>query len=98
MIIRVVNMHFHPEHVVRFRQIFNESCEAIRTTHGCRYLELCQSTLDPGSLTTISHWDSEEELNAYRQSDLFQKTWAQTKALFSAKPQASSFYSVTRLP
>lgn len=37
---------------------------------------------------TLSHWESEENLEQYRQSELFKSTWAKTKVLFREKAQA----------
>ena len=39
---------------------------------------------------TYSHWESEEALNKYRDSELFKSVWSFTKALFAEKPQAFS--------
>jgi len=51
---------------------------------------LWQDYHQPGVYLTHSHWTSEEALQAYRQSDLFIQTWAQTKVLFAEKPQVFS--------
>ena len=42
----------------------------------------------PNVFFTLSFWENEEALNAYRDSELFKTTWAKTKILFSDKPQA----------
>jgi heme-degrading monooxygenase HmoA len=39
---------------------------------------------------TVSIWESEDDLNAYRNSELFENTWAKTKVLFNDKPEAWS--------
>jgi heme-degrading monooxygenase HmoA len=39
---------------------------------------------------TYSQWDSEESLNAYRQTELFVQTWKRTKTLFQEKAEAWS--------
>jgi quinol monooxygenase YgiN len=62
---------------------------------GCRHLELWRDTRFPNVCTTFSHWASADALQAYRQGDLFQKTWARTKPLFAAAPVAHS-YTVAR--
>ena len=41
-----------------------------------------------GHFFTFSHWESEADLNAYRESALFGEVWPKTKALFYDKPQA----------
>ena len=61
---------------------------------GCRYLELMHDINHPNVYMTHSHWDSEIDLNNYRDSDLFRTTWAKTKLLFADKPLAFSVESL----
>jgi len=46
-------------------------------------------------LYTYSIWENEEALEVYRQSELFQNVWSQTKVLFQGKPQAFSLDRLT---
>lgn len=87
-------MTFREENVSDFLQIFNESKEYIRTMQGCSYLELMKDLNQPCVFMTHSHWESEEDLNNYRRSDLFKKVWAKTKALFADAPVAFSVESI----
>lgn len=91
MIKRVVKMTFHPEKVETFLQdVFEASKSKIRAFPGCQSMELLRDTAAPNILFTLSVWDSEDALNAYRGSELFQSTWAKTKVLFADKAQAWS--------
>lgn len=90
MIKRIVKLTFHPEHIDAFKQIFEDSKHKIRARKGCHHLELWQGKNDPNIFFTYSFWTSEDDLNAYRYSDLFKATWAKTKVLFSDKPEAWS--------
>lgn len=91
MIKRVVKMTFHPEKVETFLQdVFEASKSKIRAFPGCQSMELLRDTAAPNILFTLSVWDSEDALNTYRGSELFQSTWAKTKALFADKAQAWS--------
>ena len=90
MIKRIVKLTFHPKNVPAFQQIFEESKHKIRARQGCHHLELWRGTSDPNVFFTYSFWTSEDDLNAYRHSDLFVETWAKTKVLFSDKPSAWS--------
>jgi autoinducer 2-degrading protein len=94
MIKRIVKMTFRTEETDRFEAIFDASCEHIRAFEGCEYLELTRSATDPRVYFTISLWRSIDHLNAYRNSDLFKKTWASTKVLFDGRPEAWSTRSV----
>ena len=90
MIRRIVKMTFQEDQVSTFQAIFAESKEKIRAFPGCEHLELLRCTKPANIFFTYSYWQDEERLNAYRHSELFQKTWAKTKVLFSDKPEAWS--------
>jgi quinol monooxygenase YgiN len=90
MIVRIVKMHFRPDAVQEFLDIFERSCEQIRAFPGCEHLELWQDRHDRGIFFTHSRWQSLEQLNAYRDSALFASVWPRTKALFAAMPEAWS--------
>jgi quinol monooxygenase YgiN len=91
MIKRVVKMTFQPEKVEAFLQdVFEASKSNIRAFPGCQSMELLRDTTTPNILFTLSVWDSEEALNTYRSSELFQSTWSKTKVLFADKAQAWS--------
>ena len=91
MIKRIVKMTFREEAVDTFlHDVFEHSKNRIRTFPGCRHMELLQHIGTPNVLFTLSFWDDEAALEAYRQSELFQTTWAKTKALFAEKAEAWS--------
>jgi autoinducer 2-degrading protein len=88
MITRIVRMEFKPENTSRFQEIFNQSCQAIRAMPGCLYLSLHTQADNPAVFYTISKWNHPDDLENYRQSELFKSTWANTKVLFAHKPGA----------
>ena len=94
MLIRYVRMTFQEDKVADFLKIFDESKEKIRAMRGCEYLELMRDINQPAVFMTHSHWISEDDLNNYRDSELFKSTWAKTKVLFAEKPMAFSVESV----
>jgi heme-degrading monooxygenase HmoA len=97
MIKRIVKLTFRKEETEAFIQIFQESKDRIRERKGCQYLELLRGKRDSNIFFTYSFWDSEDDLNAYRHSELFNVTWAKTKVLFAAKPEAWSVDSLDSL-
>lgn len=97
MIVRIVRMTFQEESVAAFLEIFNESKNKIRSFPGCLYLELLRDVENPHVMSTYSHWDSETDLNAYRQSAVFGDVWPKTKLLFGDKPVAHSYESLEKL-
>lgn len=97
MIIRIVKMTFKPDKVADFLSVFNASKELIRNFEGCTHLQLMKDSNHDNIFFTYSHWQTEAHLNQYRQSALFLNTWAKTKILFDAKPEAWSLESVVEI-
>ena len=93
MITRVVKMTFKPETVQGFKEIFYASQKLIRAFEGCNRVDLMRDQNNECVFFTLSFWDSEEDLNAYRQSYLFKNTWSKVKPLFSEKAEAWSLIS-----
>ncbi len=95
MIVRLVAMRFQPGKGQEFLRIFTEASHAIRTQYGCLYLSLLQSS--PDDFVTISHWQSEADLDAYRHGELFGSIWPRLKVMFREKAWAESF-EIVALP
>jgi quinol monooxygenase YgiN len=83
-------MSFDPAKIDEFLGNFNSVQEKIRNFEGCSFLELYRDQNNTNIFFTYSYWDSEIELNKYRNSDLFKSVWANTKPLFDDKPEAWS--------
>lgn len=98
VLIRLVRMTFRPEAVDTFLSVFDESSPRIRAYPGCRHLELWQDSTYPNIFTTMSHWEDDASLERYRSSSLFTATWARTKPLFAARPEALSHFMVRAHP
>ncbi|WGH75667.1 antibiotic biosynthesis monooxygenase [Tenacibaculum tangerinum] len=90
MFVRIVKMSFQPEKVDTFLNNFNTKKEFIRNSPGCRLLELYRDKTNPNIFFTYSYWETEQDLENYRNSELFKSVWAQTKVLFNDKPLAWS--------
>lgn len=90
MIRRIVKMTFKEGNEDKFLEIFKNSGHLIRAFDGCHGVDLLRATQSPNIFFTYSHWESEDHLNTYRHSELFQTTWASTKALFADKAEAWS--------
>lgn len=90
MFIRIVKMTFDPSKVDIFLENFNKNKKKIRNFGGCRLLELYRDKNTPTIFFSYSYWDSEKQLENYRNSELFKTVWAKTKVLFSEKPEAWS--------
>jgi heme-degrading monooxygenase HmoA len=94
MITRIVKMTFRPEAREEFLAVFNANKQFIATQEGCRSLQILNEKLRPEVFFTISTWESEEFLNRYRESELFEQVWGKTKLMFAAKPEAWTLQSL----
>lgn len=97
MIIRIVKLTFNATKIEEFKNIFSESKMLIRNFEGCKMLHLLQDKIEPNVMFTYSIWKSEEDLERYRNSELFKSTWAKTKPLFDSKAEAWSVNAVETL-
>lgn len=90
MIVRIVKMTFMPNQVAAFLDVFSRYKEFIQSMDGCTHLQLLSDINCPNIYFTYSHWQTEEDLNNYRNSELFKNVWSQTKVLFEKKAEAWS--------
>ncbi len=98
MFIRIVKLSFYPDKIDTFLQNFNKKKNTIRNSSGCRLLELYQDKTNPEVFFTYSYWETENDLENYRNSDFFKTIWAETKCMFNAKPQAWSVDKLVAIP
>ena len=83
-------MSFEPSKIEEFLANFDTVKTKIRHFKGCQFLELYREQNNSNIFFTYSYWESEDDLNNYRHSELFESVWAKTKPLFNAKPEAWS--------
>ncbi len=88
MIKRIVKLTFRPDAVNDFLDLFQNNRSTIAGFEGCHHLELLREHPEGTVFFTLSHWESEQTLEAYRHSDFFRDTWAKTKKLFAERPEA----------
>lgn len=97
MFTRIVKMSFHEKNVPLFLEYFDLIKDKIRNAHGNRFLTLYQDKNNKNIFFTYSHWETELDLENYRNSALFDEVWTFTKKLFNQKPEAWSVDAVVRL-
>ena len=90
MFVRIVKMNFNASEIDTFLENFNNNKEKIRNFKGCNLLELYRDKNNSSTFFTYSYWESEQDLEFYRKSELFKSVWAKTKVLFNDKPEAWS--------
>ena len=91
-------MSFHEENIPAFLKNFEIMKDKIRNAEGNRYLELYQDKNNPCIFFTYSFWETEDNLENYRKSALFDEVWTFTKKLFNDKPEAWSVDRLVSLP
>ena len=90
MFVRIVKLSFHEENVAAFLENFESIKDRIRSAPGNRLLELYQDKNNKSIFFTYSYWETEADLENYRNSAFFDEVWCFTKKLFNAKPEAWS--------
>lgn len=90
MIIRIVKMSFEPSKIPDFLAHFETVRHDIRKSNGNRFLELYQDKNNQSIFFTYSHWETDVDLENYRNSEFFETVWRFTKKLFNNKPEAWS--------
>ena len=90
MLMRIVKMEFDPAQVQAFDDLFDQSQAHIEAMPGCHRVLLIKGLGDQPIRTTLSWWERDTDLQAYRRSRLFGEVWPKTKAMFSAPPVAWS--------
>lgn len=94
MLIRIVKMNFREEQTENFLKLFNDRKHLIASFDGCCGVELLKDISNPNTFFTYSKWQSKEQLDAYRNSELFNTVWSTVKKWFDAKPEAWSVKTV----
>lgn len=97
MFVRIVKMSFDPDKIEEFLNNFHQNKEKIRDSKGCSFLELYQDKNKKNVYFTYSYWETEQDLEIYRNSDLFKNIWTKTKILFNKKPEAWSVDKIVSL-
>lgn len=97
MFTRIVKMEFKPEKVSDFIANFEKNKKEVRNQQGCHSLALYQDKNNPNIFFTYSTWETDADLDRYRNSDFFKGVWSFTKQLFNAKPMAWSVDKMMKL-
>ena len=90
MIQRIVKLTFKEEHSEEFAHFFTEVKEQIEANRGCNEVRLLRDVNNRNIFFTYSFWDTEDDINTYRKSELFGKVWPKVKKWFDDKPEAWS--------
>jgi autoinducer 2-degrading protein len=90
MITRIVKLHFQEDKISDFLALFDQVVTKVNAFDGCQKMYMLRDIHNPAVFITHSIWNSENDLNAYRDSELFQSIWPTIKPWFAEKAQAWS--------
>lgn len=90
MINRIVKIRFNEDFSCEFEQIFIETKPLILKQKGCISVTMMKNIHQKNEFFTYSLWKNEEDLNNYRNTELFKSVWKKLKSNFSTKPEAWS--------
>ncbi|HRE73091.1 MAG TPA: antibiotic biosynthesis monooxygenase [Flavobacteriales bacterium] len=90
MFVRIVKLSFREDKIEDFERLFEKNKIAIRNQPGCKGLRLLHDKTNPCIFFTYSDWEKEEDLENYRQSELFSQVWGTVKPWFTNKAEAWS--------
>lgn len=88
MITRIVKLTFQPDKIDNFIRFFDTINTRVSTFENCYGMRLMQEKDKPYVVFTYSLWESEDALNKYRDSELFQGVWSTIKPWFGEKAEA----------
>lgn len=97
MLVRIVKMTFSADRTDEFQARFHKIKQNIIEFEGCELLELYQDKDDPSIFFTYSYWQSEKDLDRYRNSEFFREVWSSTKKMFTKKAEAWSVDKIVSL-
>lgn len=90
MIYRIVKLHFQTDKVESFLTLFDQVVAKVNNQNGCVEMYMTQDVKNPEIFITHSKWESIDDLNNYRNSELFQNIWPKIKPWFEKKAEAWS--------
>ena len=87
---RLVKLTLKEEHVNDFITHFDTVKDKINAFPGCNGMKLLSDENTPGIVFTYSEWESDDDLENYRTSELFSSIWPTVKQWFDQKAEAWS--------
>ncbi len=87
MITRIVHLQFKEEFLPALLLKLPEIKNIVTAQIGCNSLKIVRAESD-NRVFTVSTWDSEQDLNNYRDSEQFKKIWSFFKPNFTSKAEA----------
>ena len=95
MIKRVVRLTLKDDASINaFQEIYRSRNPFTKGVKGCREVKVLKDVDHDDVYYTFSIWDSNEDLEAYRQSNYFAETWPMVKAQLAKRAEAFSMTEI----
>jgi len=88
MITRLVKLSLKADKASEFEKLFYQTQALIEGFEGCHTTNLFKISGSASQYFTISYWNTEQDLENYRMSNLFKNVWSQVKPLFAENAEA----------
>ena len=85
-VVRLIHVHVDPGQAAAAERIWKEDCAPLMTRQkGCRSEQLLKCDDAPGEYISYSEWDSQADIDAYRNSEAHKKIQSHSRALQGAQ-------------
>lgn len=77
-----------------FEEIYNRRNPHKNGVQGCHDVKVMKDVNEENIYYTVSTWESNDDLEAYRHSDYFKETWPMVKAHLATRAKAFSLMEI----
>lgn len=95
MLTRIVQLSVKENSCEQFESFFRNNHPIISSFPGCSTVRLQKDMDNKNTYFTISEWNSDQDLEDYRNSDFFKRIWPLAKEFFSSPALAWSTIEIT---
>lgn len=88
MITRIVKMSILESEIERYQEIVKPYKSKILSSPGCKDVQIFKDINNKSIVFSYSVWETEQDLENYRKSEMFRKVWNEVKTLFSNPAEA----------
>ena len=81
-------MEINESDIDSYMALVQSVLDRIKNFKGCQSVNIFNDKDVPNRFFSYSTWESEEHLDAYRDSELFKITWSELKTFFKSPAQA----------
>jgi heme-degrading monooxygenase HmoA len=85
-VVRLIHVNVDPSQAAEVERIWNDDCAQLMIQQkGCRSEQLLKCEDAPGEYISYSEWDSQADIDAYRESEAHKQIQSHSRGLQGAK-------------